>query len=196
MEEYRRIKLNYSNYFVQKKKLSIKIQSLAVLGSVAACVILPQIFHLIGKISGSGTAAGIVFSPMHIPVIVTGLLAGPFAGAATGLFAPLVSYLISGMPVAAMLPFMTAELFGYGLAAGFLRCVKIPAAVKVLVSMIAGRVLYMVAAIVAVFLFKNESVSVLGIWMAVPKCLPGIVLQLAFIPPFVYWVDSLSKKQN
>lgn len=188
--------MNYSNFIVQKKKFSVKVQSLAVLASVAACVILPQIFHLIGKISGSGTAAGIVFSPMHIPVIVTGLLAGPFAGAAAGLFAPLVSYLISGMPVAAMLPFMTAELFGYGLAAGLLRCVKIPAFAKVLISMIAGRVLYMLVSLAAVYLFKNESVSVLGIWMAVPKCLPGIVLQLAFIPPFVYWVDSLSEKQS
>ncbi|RKY70366.1 MAG: ECF transporter S component, partial [Candidatus Latescibacterota bacterium] len=50
-----------------------------------------MIFHQFG-------IAGKVFLPMHFPVIVAGLLFGPFSGLLVGLFSPVLSFLLTGMP--------------------------------------------------------------------------------------------------
>ena len=42
---------------------------------VAVGVLLPQVFHIFGS-----SAAGMVFLPMHIPVLRGGLLLGPMSG--------------------------------------------------------------------------------------------------------------------
>ena len=66
--------------------LSVSRQMIAAVLAIVAAVALPQVFHFIGAISGSGTVPGSVFSPMHLPVILVGLLAGPLAGGLAGLF--------------------------------------------------------------------------------------------------------------
>ena len=48
---------------------------------------------------------GTVLLPMHLPVLLMGLLCGPQFGAAGGLLIPVISSLLTGMPVAfPMLP--------------------------------------------------------------------------------------------
>ena len=91
---------------LNKTKLSIKTQTIAAFITVVAAVALPQVFHLMGIISGTGTALGAALLPMHLPVIIVGLLAGPYAGAAAGLVSPAISFALTGMPAAVMLPFM------------------------------------------------------------------------------------------
>ena len=67
-----------SYVLVQKKESApAKVQFLATLLALAAAVALPQAFHWIGKVSGSGTAPGIAFCPMHLPILIVGFLAGP-----------------------------------------------------------------------------------------------------------------------
>ena len=173
-----------------KQKLSVKTQALAAIGAVAAAVILPQIFHLMGAISGTGTALGETFLPMHLPIILAGLLAGPYVGAASGLLAPLFSFALTGMPNAAMLPFMMIELCVYGLTSGLLLNVKMPTFAKVVVAQVAGRGVRAIAILLAVYAFESNAISVAVIWNSVAAGVFGIALQWAFIPLIVYRVKN------
>jgi len=176
-----------------KPRLSFKAQALATITAVAGAVIVPQLFHLIGAASGLGTAPGEIFLPMHLPIILAGLLAGPYCGAIAGLAGPLVSFLLTGMPVAAMLPFMMLELFGYGLVSGLLRNARIPTVAKVTVAQVGGRVLRALAVLFAVLVLSNKDVAIASVWMSILKGIPGLALQWALIPLIVYRVEGMDK---
>ena len=120
-------------------KLSLGTKTAATLLAIVAAVVLPQLFHVIGAVSGQGTMLGVAFLPMHLPIIFVGLIAGPAVGAIAGAAAPLVSFLLSGMPMLAMLPLMMVELCAYGLVAGLLRGIKLPSLAKVVIAQLAGR---------------------------------------------------------
>ena len=87
-------------------RLSLTVKAAATVLAIVAAVALPQLFHVIGAVSGQGTMLGVAFLPMHLPIIFVGLIAGPAVGAIAGAAAPLVSFLLSGMPMLAMLPLM------------------------------------------------------------------------------------------
>ena len=133
---------------------------------------------------------------MHLPIILVGLLAGPYAGAVSGFLAPLVSFAMSGMPMINMLPFMVIELCVYGLCAGLLRTAKIPTIVKVLISQIAGRAIRAMAILTSVFAFGNENIKVAVIWTSITAGILGILLQLVLIPLIVSAVEKLKKHEN
>ena len=184
-----------SSMILQKPRLSVKVQTLAAFIAVASAVALPQLFHVMGAMSGFGTALGEAFLPMHLPIILVGLLAGPFAGAAAGLLSPLISFSLSGMPSAAMLPFMVIELLVYGLSAGLLRSVKLPTVVKVLAVQVAGRAVRAGAILLSVFAFGNQSVKAAVIWNSIAAGVFGIVLQLVLIPLIVYRVEHWKRHE-
>jgi hypothetical protein len=73
---------------------------------VALAVATPWVFHHF-------YLAGPTFLPMHIFVLLAGLLFGWRAGLIVGLFTPLVSYGVSGMPVLTLLPQIVVELSFY-----------------------------------------------------------------------------------
>ena len=175
-------------------KLSLSIKAAATVLAIVAAVALPQLFHVIGAVSGQGTMLGVAFLPMHLPIIFVGLIAGPAAGA--GAAAPLASFLLSGMPMLAMLPLMMVELFAYGLVAGLLREVKLPSLVKVVIVQLAGRVVLTAATAIAVFAF-GSSKTVAATWTSdLAAGLPGLALQWALIPLAAYWTESLIAKRN
>jgi len=78
----------------------------------AAAFLLPAAAHALGLPVRS-------LLPMHWPVIFAGLCYGWRSGAIIGLSAPILSFLISGMPLPHILPSMTVELAAYGFLAGF-----------------------------------------------------------------------------
>ncbi|MCM1334537.1 MAG: ECF transporter S component [Bacteroides sp.] len=174
---------------LQKPRLSVKAQTLATLAAIVAAVAVPQIFHVIGSISGMGTSLGETFLPMHLPIILVGLLAGPYVGAISGLLGSALSFLLTGMPGATMLPFMMIELFVYGLTAGLLRNVKLPAVVKVLIVQVAGRLIRAGAILLAVYAFGNESIKVATIWNSIATGLFGLVLQWVLLPLILFRVE-------
>ena len=177
-------------------KLSLSINAAATVLAIVAAVALPQLFHVIGAVSGQGTMLGVAFLPMHLPIIFVGLIAGPAAGAIAGAAAPLASFLLSGMPMLAMLPLMMVELFAYGLVAGLLREVKLPSLVKVVIVQLAGRVVLTAATAIAVFAF-GSSKTVAATWTSdLAAGLPGLALQWALIPLAAYWTESLIAKRN
>ena len=77
----------------------------------ALCVVLPMAFH---AIPGGGN----VFLPMHIPVLLCGMMCSWPYGFICGLLGPLLSCLITGMPPIAYLPSMMVECAVYGCVAG------------------------------------------------------------------------------
>ncbi len=185
-----------SNKVITIKKLSLKAQIWAIIFAVISAVVIPQLFHIMGAISGMGTSLGEIFLPMHLSIIFVGLLAGPLTGAISGFLVPLVSYGLTGMPTLHMLPFMMVELFAYGLCAGCLKNVKFPNVGKVFLVQIAGRVMRAVAILLAIYVFGYDKIGVASIWMSIPKGVVGIVLQLVLIPLLLYRLKDFLKNDE
>ena len=58
--------------------------------TIAMSVVLPLLFHSIPN-------AGSIYSPMHIPVLLGGLVTGPVFGLIAGILSPIFSSMITGM---------------------------------------------------------------------------------------------------
>lgn len=155
---------------------------------VAMGLVLPMAFHAVPN-------AGKIFLPMHIPVFVCGLSLGWPYGLACGILAPLLSSLLTGMPVPAMLPAMLGELAVYGIVSGLLSrfCRTGKQAVDLYVSlvtaMLAGRA---VSGVLNALIFSAGSYS----WEAFVSAsfvtaLPGIAIQLVFVPALVLALQKL-----
>ena len=164
--------------------------TVAIFITVISAVALPQVFHAVGAVSGLGTSLGSAFLPMHLPVMIAGLLAGPITGLIAGLLSPVISFAISVMPTAEMLLFMTVELAGYGLAAGLLRNIKMPTIFKALIIQIAGRLFRTAAILIAIYGFQSSMVGLASIWNSIVNGLPGLILQWALIPLFVFRIEK------
>lgn len=161
---------------------TLRARSLAVAASVLGAVALPQIVHVAGAAAGLGTSLGESLLPMQIPVIAVGLLAGPAAGVVAGVLSPLVSFLLTGMPPMAVLPFLVVELAAYGLAAGALSGARMPAFGKVLATQAAGRVARSLAVLVAVFVLGGHAQMLSQIGSSIVMGVPGILVQWALVP--------------
>lgn len=146
------------------------------------CVVLPMAFHAIPN-------AGSIFLPMHIPVLLCGLLCGWPFGFACGLLGPVLSFLTTGMPPAAILPSMIAELAAYGAVSGFLSAIvrtKRPHTdllVSLAGAMLIGRIF---AGITKALIFSAGSYSMTA-WITAHfvTALPGIAIQLIFLPGII-----------
>ena len=175
---------------------TIKTKTIAAFAAVFAAVALPQLFHLVGAISGYGTVPGEIFLPMHLPILLVGLLAGPIAGFVAGFCGPIVSSALSGMPIVAVLPFMVIELAFYGFVAGLMAQTKIPVMGKLLIAQIAGRTVRAVAVLIAVYGINIETIAVASIWRTVGTGLAGLILQWSLLPLIVFWIENKNKKDQ
>lgn len=175
------------------RKTTIKTKSLTAALAVVTAIVLPQLFHAVGAVSGTGTELGSAFLPMHLPVLLAGLLGGPVVGIIAGAASPLISFSISGMPTAVILPFIVLELAAYGLVGGLLSKVQIPVFAKLLIIQVAGRAVRALAVIAAVYGFKSQAVPVSSVWSMVTAGFPGIILQWALIPLLMYRMEGLKK---
>ena len=171
----------------------IKTKSITIVLAVVISLVLPQIFHAVGIVSGLGSALGAAFLPIQIPVLIAGFMAGPIVGIIVGLASPLISFAISGMPVAALVPFMMIEVAGYGIAAGMISKTKMPIFFKVVIVQLAGRTLRAVAILFAIFALGNQAITTPQIWNIVVAGLPGILLQWAIVPLLLYRMEWLKK---
>ena len=148
---------------------------------VGLAVATPTIFHQFNL-------AGPTFLPMHIFVMLAGLLFGWRTGVLVGLLSPLMSYGITHLPPMAILPETILELAVYGLAAGLLREKSFNVWFALLGAMILGR-LARLAFIIAAGSEANP-------WMFIQMSWPGIVLQLALIPAVVYFLQRFLFKKS
>ncbi len=174
---------------------NVKTKTLATIVAIVAAVALPQVFHLLGKVSNMGTTLGETFLPMHLAIFMVGLLAGATAGAISGALAPVISFLLTGMPTATMLPFMIIELAVYGLVSGLLANRNMPVIVKLLIAQVAGRAVRALAIVAGFYLFGSV-INPAVIWNSVVAGLPGLILQWILVPLFVYYVNEKAKKDE
>ncbi len=144
----------------------------------ALCVVLPMAFHAVQD-------AGMIFLPMHIPVLLCGLICGWPYGLVCGVIGPLLSSLLTSMPPAAMLPSMAVECAMYGcitgLMMGFVRT-KSPAAdlyISMVCAMVLGRVL---AGFAKALIFAPGTPAFAWVTTSLVAGIPGIVIQLVLIP--------------
>jgi len=172
------------------RRTTIKTKTLATFLAAIAAVALPQIFHVVGAASGLGASLGAAFLPMQLPVFLAGFIAGPVAGIIAGMASPLLSFGLTGMPSAVMLPNMIAELAGYGLVAGLLYNAKMPVIGKLLIAQIAGHVLKALVILISVYALEGTAVPVTLIWSSVVAGLPGILLQWSLIPLIMFWAGN------
>lgn len=144
----------------------------------ALCVVLPLAFHAIPN-------AGVVFSPMHIPVLLCGLACGWPYGLVCGLLGPVLSSMITSMPPAAMLPSMMVECATYGLVAGLMmRFVRTKSAtadlyISMITAMALGRT---VAGLAKSLVFSPGTAPFAWVTTSLVAGIPGIVLQLILMP--------------
>ena len=165
------------------QKMSAVKKSIITAVCIALCVVLPQAFHAVPN-------AGAIYLPMHIPVLLCGLICGWSYGLLCGLAGPALSALLTGMPPAAVLPGMLVECGVYGLAAGLLmqlvrtKHLYADLYISLAAAMLLGRV---VSGIAKALIFSAGSYSMAS-WVAgsFVTALPGIVIQLALLPSIVY----------
>lgn len=146
---------------------------------VALCVILPFAFHAIPN-------GGTLFSPMHLPVLLCGIVCGSQYGLLCGLAGPLLSSILTGMPGPAYLPTMMIELAIYGLVTGlsmhFVHTGKQVADIYIslLAAMLSGRI---ITGIIRALIFAKGTYS-LQAWATgyFVSCFPAILIQLVLIP--------------
>ena len=164
-------------------KMSNVKQSIITAVCIALCVALPQAFHAIPN-------AGAVYSPMHIPVLLCGLICAWPYGLLCGLAGPLLSFLLTGMPPVAMLPAMMVECMAYGVIASLMmkwvHTGKTGADlyISLAAAMLAGRVL---AGCAKALIFARGKIT-LATWAAsyFVTGLPGLILHLILVPAVVY----------
>ena len=150
---------------------------------IALGIVLPVAFHSVAN-------AGSIFLPMHIPVLLCGLICGWPYGLACGVLAPLLSSLITGMPPMAFLPSMLCELAVYGFVSGLLmRYVKTGKLLADLYISLVGAMLLgrLVLGLLNAVIFRAGEYSI-AVWTtsAFVTALPGILLQIAIIPVLVF----------
>jgi len=159
----------------QTKKLTLAAMFLAI------GLLLPFLFL-------QNPQLGMMFLPMHIPVLLCGLICGKKHGLAVGFIMPIMRSAIFQVPM--MFPMavsMAFELATYGFVIGLLynsskwKCI-LALFRSLIIAMVAGRVVWGAAMIVILGLRGGSFTWEAFIGGAVLGAIPGILLQLVLIP--------------
>lgn len=179
----------------KSKMTSLQVRKLTYAALfLAIAMVLP---FITGQIPEIGNA----LCPMHIPALLCGFLCGWPWGLAVGFIAPLLRSVVFGIPV--LFPgavAMAFELAVYGGLAGFLyqrlpRRKGITYAV-LLVSMIAGRIVWGVVRVILAGLSGSSFTWALFLAGAFTNAIPGIILQLVLIPVLVIALERAGLSLN
>ena len=166
---------------------SVKKISLGAM-CIALCCVLPIAFHTVGL--------GSILSPMHIPVLLCGIVCGGGWGALCGILGPVLSCLITGMPGPMMLFRMVPELLVYGLAAGLaMKYIRTGSAAadtywSLGIAMIAGRIAGGIAS--AIFYTVTSGVYSIALWATsyLVESVPGIIAHLILVPLLAFTLEK------
>mgnify|MGYP004626743743 FL=1 len=155
---------------------------------VAIGIVLPFVTGQIPQI-------GSMLLPMHLPVLLCGLICGWQYGAVVGLILPPLRYVLFGMPP--IFPTgvsMAFEMAAYGLLAGLLysrskwKCV-LSLYRSLILAMLGGRVVWGIVRVICSGVSGNPFTWKLFLSGAFLTAIPGIVLQLVFIPLVMVALD-------
>ena len=154
---------------------------------LALALVMP---YLTGQIPEVGS----MLCPMHLPILLLGILCGPLWGLAVGLTAPLLRSVLLGMPpLFPMAVSMSLELAAYGATSGLLRRLlpkkRFFLYPSLLAAMLVGRLVFGVAML---FCMTCQGMGYpLSAFLAgtVTGSIPGILLQILLVPPLVMLVE-------
>lgn len=174
----------------KQKKLNVKRLILAAI-FLAIGVILPFFTGQIKEI-------GDTLLPMHIPVMLCGLICGAKYGFVVGIILPFLRSGVAGMPpIYPNAVWMASELATYGFVVGFLYK-KISKKhiwsiyCSLISSMIAGRIVWGISKAVLLNVAGKTFTIHAFIVGGIVDSLPGIILQLILIPAIIKLIDVYS----
>ena len=130
---------------------------------------------------------GSMLLPMDLPVLVCGLICGWQYGGIVGFVLPLLRYVLFGMPPMPNGLAMAFELAAYGAISGFLynrsrwQCI-VSLYRSLIIAMIGGRVIWGIVRVVMLGMTGNAFTWQMFMAGAFLNAVPGIILQLVFIP--------------
>lgn len=156
---------------------------------LAAALLLPFVTGQIPEI-------GKVLSPMHIPVLIAGLLCGSKWGFLVGIIAPVLRSLIFTMPPMPVAIIMSFELAAYGFVAGLiyskLKKTFPNLMLSLVIAMLAGRFVWGIASFLMSLVLVEKSFSFQAFLAGgFIKALPGIIVHLIVVPAVVLAVEKV-----
>lgn len=141
-------------------------------------ILFPIMFNMIGM-------SGSVFLPMHIPVMLAGIVCGAFYGMTAGIVVPFISSFISGTPaIYPVAVYMAFELAAYGILCGLLSR-RLGIILTLAISMIGGRLVLAVAQLILLGAAGRQFTLEGFITASFITAVPGIILQFVAVPVIV-----------
>lgn len=145
---------------------------------IALGLVLPPVIRMIPN-------GGVLFSPMHISPLLTGLVIGPLEGIVVGLICPLLNHVLYGMPQGTTLIGMCFELPVYGLVSGMLMNVfknqkdQVKVYLSLIIAMLGGRI---VGGIVQSIVLGSTYTLQVWITSYFISTFPAIIIHLILLP--------------
>ncbi len=165
-------KTNHLTEVLSNKKVKYAVGTVLLSGLGVA---IPRIFHVI-----AGANIGATFLPMHICVLIAALTFGTISSTVVAGSSIIFSYLLTGMPGIARLPYMLIELVIYAILLSVLNK-KFNSYVSLVTTIVLGRVFYAGVLFSAVNILGLSSYGI-SVMESVIMGIPGIILQLLFVP--------------
>ena len=171
---------------------TLNVVTTAMLSALA--VVISATFH---HFAGANWQIAILFSPMHFPVLLMGILCGPWLGLIGGTLTPVISFLMSGGPAYTTLVPMIFELAMYGFLTGMLRKVflknpktnSFASILALVLAMIGGRLLNAVVGAIIIAATSEINFFVV-LWTKLlgnfTSTWAGIIIQLVLIPAILF----------
>lgn len=174
---------------MNKETLYKHIRNLALAGMFLALgLVLPFATAQIQQI-------GNMLLPMHLPILLCGLICGWQYGAVVGFVCPLLRFALFSMPPMPVGIGMAFELCAYGAIVGFLygrskwKCI-FSLYRSLIIAMIGGRVVWGVARVIMMGAAKVPFGWGMFLSGALLTAIPGIILQLILIPVIMVALDK------
>lgn len=148
---------------------------------IAIGIVLP---FLTGQIKNIGN----MLLPMHIPVLLCGLICGSYYGLAAGFIMPLLRSVLFGMPkLYPSAVAMAFELAAYGFVLGILYAHTkkknvVSLLLCMLAAMVSGRIIWGAVEVILLGLEGSGFTFSMFIAGAILNSIPGIILQIILIP--------------
>ena len=156
---------------------------------VAIGLVLPPVIRMIPN-------GGVLFSPMHISPLLTGLIIGPVEGIVVGVLCPILNNILYAMPQGNTLIGMCFELPVYGLISGLCMRVlkKLDGKVKVYVSLIVAMILgRIVGGIVQAIILGGSYTIKMWATSYFISTLPAIIIHIVLLPLIYFGVKKVIK---
>lgn len=158
----------------------------------AICLALALVLPFL---TGQVPQIGKMLCPMHIPTLLCGFICGPIWGALIGFIAPLLRYLLFGMPM--LMPTglsMAFELCAYGVITGIVYK-RFPKKVgyiylTLVIAMIIGRIVAGISTYIIMTSGGNAYTMATFLSVNFAMAVPGIIVQIILIPVIVMALEK------